>query len=197
MRRESLAERAAAAPAFNVFRIIGREHYEITTHSALLASLLNPLGIHAQGDLFLSGFLRTILSLKPFWRFPPVDTRWRVDTEKHKIDILLTHVATPFFIIIENKWFARDQEQQTFRYWWEIRQRHPNLTTVPVIYLTRTGKQPDFVHEDVRFRHDLLPVSYNPVLMGMLEACLPAVGALRVRETIKQYLQLLEDIDEN
>ena len=45
------------APRFNLFRILGVEEKEVSTHSAFLAYLLNPSEGHAQGDLFLRQFL--------------------------------------------------------------------------------------------------------------------------------------------
>jgi hypothetical protein len=148
MREQSLAERRDKAPDFNIFRIIGREHYEVTTHSSFLASLLDPLGGHDQGDLFLSRFHSLLADHKAHWKIPAIDTKWRVATETNGIDILLTHRGEQFFIIIENKWFARDQEQQTFRYWQHHRSKQAkDLEVLPVIYLTRLGGEPVFTKE--------------------------------------------------
>ncbi|MDR1461772.1 MAG: PD-(D/E)XK nuclease family protein [Azoarcus sp.] len=45
---------------FNIFSILDRERYEVSTHSAFLFELLNPKGCHHQGRLFLDLFLETI-----------------------------------------------------------------------------------------------------------------------------------------
>ena len=42
---------------FNVFSILHMERYEVTTHSAIIAELLNPHGSHSQGTSFLKLFL--------------------------------------------------------------------------------------------------------------------------------------------
>ena len=41
------------AADFNIFRLLGVARAEVTTHSAMLAELLNPDGSHGQGDRFL------------------------------------------------------------------------------------------------------------------------------------------------
>src|SRR5690242_6995373 len=60
-------QRNDTSPHFNLFQITRRAHYEVTTHSALLGELLNPLGNHDQGGLFLSSFLELIASKKTTW----------------------------------------------------------------------------------------------------------------------------------
>ena len=44
---------------FNLFEILRVGHYEVTTHSRLIAELLDPAGRHGQGALFLEAFLDT------------------------------------------------------------------------------------------------------------------------------------------
>src|SRR5260370_30434163 len=51
------SSRADNAPNFNLFRILEVEGREVSTHSALLAHLLDPNETHAQGDFFLRRFL--------------------------------------------------------------------------------------------------------------------------------------------
>ena len=46
---------------FNVFSILDRERKEVTTHSAIIAELLNPHGSHSQKTLFLKIFLDQLL----------------------------------------------------------------------------------------------------------------------------------------
>ncbi len=46
---------------FNVFSILHMERYEVKTHSAIIAELLNSHGSHSQGTLFLKLFLNQLL----------------------------------------------------------------------------------------------------------------------------------------
>jgi hypothetical protein len=88
---KKVSQRSETSPTFNLLNITQRAHYEVTTHSAILAQLLNPLGTHEQGGLFLSAFLQRIVDKKPQWHFPTPDTRWLVQKERDYIDIRLIH----------------------------------------------------------------------------------------------------------
>lgn len=99
---------------FNVFNLIN-QIYGIgeTKHSRFLAFLLNPVGEHGQGKLFLNEFL-CLLNIKI-----DEDSIWTVTAEKDNIDILLkSSYPVKSTIIIENKsnW-AEDQNNQLYRYW--------------------------------------------------------------------------------
>ena len=52
---EALAR--ATGEHFNIFQILRVGHLEVTTHSPILAELLNPKGNHGQGAVFLGRFL--------------------------------------------------------------------------------------------------------------------------------------------
>jgi len=52
---ESLAQ--AQGTHFNLFEILHIGHYEVRTHSPIIAELLNPTGTHGQGCAFLRKFL--------------------------------------------------------------------------------------------------------------------------------------------
>src|SRR5437660_12720896 len=47
----------ATGEQFNIFQILRVGHLEVTTHSPILAELLNPKGRHGQGAAFLRLFL--------------------------------------------------------------------------------------------------------------------------------------------
>ena len=49
-------EKYKRGDSFNIFKSCGVNHYE-TTHSSIIAELLNPKGSHGQGGLFLKEFL--------------------------------------------------------------------------------------------------------------------------------------------
>ena len=57
LRDKELSWRKATAPNFNVFRVLHLERRETKLHSRFLAELLDPNGIHDQGDRFLTEFL--------------------------------------------------------------------------------------------------------------------------------------------
>jgi hypothetical protein len=172
---------------FNVFDILQVGHYEVRTHSPILAELLNPQGSHGQGALFLKQFI-TRHDLHPF----DADSA-RIFTEYHigavsedeggRLDILIRD-RNSREILIENKIYANEQENQIARY----------LKFSPggiVIYLTLYGEPPTTVAAEPQTRVRLL--SYRTDIIAWLEDCEKgAAKAPRVGETIAQYIQLIQ-----
>ena len=89
---------------FNMFSACGVNHYE-TTHSSIIAELLNPQGSHGQGTLFLSLFLSLFHSDFNFC----LDKGASVEREHYTgdgfIDILITNPYNQA-VIIENKLYV-------------------------------------------------------------------------------------------
>ena len=131
---------------FNIFSILDRERKEVTTHSAVIAELLNPHGSHGQETSFLKLFLDQLLKKlheeqKPQEKLEELRKKlkhiqedefdkFRVEVEASKkdkegealgrIDILIeSHgiESGDVCIVIENKIDAEDQERQLGRYY--------------------------------------------------------------------------------
>jgi hypothetical protein len=101
---------------YNIFRVLRMETAEMETHSAFLASLLNPDGDHGMKDAFLESFIAKTgcadLNL--------VADRCAVQVEHFtgdgRIDILIADNLEHKAIVIENKIYAGDQNAQLKRY---------------------------------------------------------------------------------
>jgi len=179
---------------FNIFRILKLQSSEVRLHSAFLAELLNPKGDHGQRDIFLKLFVD-----KHQFRENNFDTQSaKVDIEKHsgfinddgteggRIDIILTD-KNHTQIIIENKIYAGDQENQLVRY--------SNYSpTADLFYLTLDGKYPsDTSRGNLIVDKDFKCLSYSTNITGWLEQCRKEVATYPIiRETITQYLNLIK-----
>lgn len=94
---------------FNLFSIFSPTE---TTHSYIIANLLDPNAEHGQGKLFLYEFLKLSEVDQPELGC------WNVTCEKGRIDICIERTNPPSVIIIENKSNgAEDQPNQLYRYW--------------------------------------------------------------------------------
>jgi len=200
LQQMSLGIRNKQAPEFNIFTITRRGHYEVTTHSRFIGALLNPTGTHEQGNLFLAAFLDLLLSKKPNLKLPKADHRWTISLEDDSIDIVLSHPSPhnpQTRIILENKWGAPDREDQLFGYWRRQRQL-TGLKSLPAIYLPPEGRRPEGLGamSDSQFLKDLVTLSYTEDILMLLDKHMPEIGSNRVSETISQYIQLIERIDE-
>jgi hypothetical protein len=179
---------------FNLFNILGIGHYEVRTHSPILAALLNPRGSHGQGAVFLKKFLERLERLA----IPPFDAESaRVRTEVSagdlgRIDIVLTD-ADNHAIFIENKIYASLQENQLARY----HEHNPNAT---LLFLTLNGDDPsdwktNAAYEKQDFKDVFRAIAYSDDIVGWLDACRKeSATAHGVREVITQYINLVKHL---
>lgn len=186
-------ERDTEARGFNVFRLTERAHFEVTTHQTVLADLVNPMGSHGQGNLFLGPFLG-IVRVRTGIRLPGPDGLWEVDHGLSYIDVRLRHPSTNDAVVIETKWDAPDRPGQVVDYW-ESELKRTRKARIAVVFITKDGRNPDLGprrEEHARFEKDLVCMSYRREFAELLRNALTGVKALRVLETLAQYLDLLD-----
>ena len=129
--------RARGIHDYNVFDVLETKEVK---HSKFIASLLDPKGLHYQGDLFLREFVNAC-GISDFG----LDTsNAQVYREYENIDIYITDGNK--HIIIENKICdAKDQDKQIYRYIETIKKENLSLDNdgILVLYLTpNDGKTP-------------------------------------------------------
>ena len=98
---------------FNMFATLGVAHYEVT-HSAIIASFLNPQELHGQGDKFLKLFL-SIIGDETELDTANSNVYTESSNDDGRIDILIED-NNKKAVIIENKIYAGDQNEQLKRY---------------------------------------------------------------------------------
>jgi hypothetical protein len=179
----------ASGERFNLFDILHVGHYEVRTHSPMLADLLDRQGSHGQGSVFLKRFL-TELEIDDF------DAEWaKVDTEFSigelgRLDIKITD-RNRRSIYIENKINARLQENQLERY-------HKDNPEANLLFLTLNGEvPPDWsanpAYKTESFKKVFKTVSYKVNIVRWLGCCRKeAATAPGVRESITQYIHLIQ-----
>jgi hypothetical protein len=187
--RETLAR--ATGEHFNVFKILGIGRREVTTHSPMLAELLNPKGNHGQGAAFLRLFLAEfgINNFKPEGATLKMEVHMGLVTEDSggRIDILIKDLFGNI-IIIENKIDAGDQANQLQRY-------HNEYPDAQLFYLTLDGHKPGNVSEKELKHINCQLVSYAQGILSWLGNCRKDAACLPgVRETISQYIHLIQEL---
>jgi hypothetical protein len=183
--------RDTEARQYNVFLLTHRAHFEVTTHQTVIADLLDPLGSHGQGNLFLRPFLHLVTECSGIDLAPP-DGLWEVDHGLDYIDVRLRHPLTNDAVVIETKWNAGDISGQVIRYW-ENELKRTGKERIPVVFLTKDGRKPDLgaKGDQTRFNNDLVCMAFRKEFADLLRSSLHSVKALRVRETLAQYLDLI------
>lgn len=184
---------------FNVFEILNIHRREVTTHTPMLAELLDPKGRHGQGALFLNIFLAHLDKTN---RGVALNTKGtnvtlhqelyiggKTETSGGRIDIVIND-SNDFTVLIENKIDACDQENQLLRY-------HNYCKTAPILYITLDGKKPnpDQVSEDDLKEWPVHSLSYRVDIKEWLQNCIKEVANIpTVRDGIAQYLTLVKNI---
>jgi len=179
---------------FNVFRILKLESSEVRMHSAFIAELLNPKGSHGQKDVFLKLFIKAFC-----FKGAEIDTKsCNVEIEKHagfisddkteggRIDIFISDRYNNH-IIIENKIYAGDQQNQLTRY-------HKHSEHADILYLTLNGNQPnENSYGKLVDGEHFKCISYKSNILNWLEDCRKECAVLPIiRESISQYINLIK-----
>lgn len=183
--RQSLVKREQSrlrGEQFNMFSACGVNHYE-TTHSSILAELLNPNGSHGQDILFLEKFIALLHSDLDF----KLDKSASVIREQYTgdgyIDILITNPYNQA-IIIENKIYAEDQYQQLIRYNNYAHNEFGEGNYV-IFYLTLYGT---VASQQSAENLNYTTISYARTITEWLEDCIKMCVRLpMIRETLIQY----------
>lgn len=169
---------------FNVFKLCGIDHYE-NWHSKILAEFLNPHGTHGLGGEFLRLFLaqqRIGFVVTPF-----CEVATELSMNKGRMDIVIRDKE--WVVVIENKIYAVEQEDQLTRYW-EWAKANYGEKNSKLLYLTLNGKESETAN-GVPYK----PVSYSEDLLKWISVCV-RIAAERpfVRETLRQYRNHIKNL---
>jgi len=193
---------------YNIFSVLGIETSEVRTHSAFLASLLNPNGNHGVGNAFLDAFVKE-MNLGGL-QLDTTNAQVNVEhvTSDGRIDILIFD-NNKKAVIIENKIYAGDQPEQLKRYDDYAKQQFTN--GYRLLYLTLDGHKPSedstkdlkdnqyfrlAYNNNVNISDEDSSYSENVIsrdVLHWLEECVKiAYNKPLVRETIIQYQSLIK-----
>lgn len=196
LRAQSDEQNRSMASDFNIFHLLGVAYLEASTHSALLANLLDPKGTHAQKHLFLHSFLQMCKNRFGVPSLPAHSldsSRWVVEREKvtpwGNMDLVISARGLGFLLVIENKIYAPEQPDQLQRYHQWMRHRKDRYPDQTLIYLTPSGSRSS-TNADCPY----FPMSYKQDISSWLKTSLPDVRAPRIKEIILQYLEIVESL---
>lgn len=124
---------------YNIFSLLGVAAKEVIM-CRFLADLLNPEGMHGCGIVFLKSFLENVLDEDrindTLLTCTDIVTEFGIDKER-RIDIVIRNAR--FFIPIEVKIYADEQEGQCYDYYENARKFDADTK---IVYLTRFKSEP-------------------------------------------------------
>ncbi len=191
---------SALSERFNIFQVLNITTDEVRLHSKFLAELLDPKGSHEKGSIFLNRFLELTGSTGLFnpdlvnvtveYQIGPVTL-----TTGGRIDILIQD-SNENSIIIENKIYAGDQENQLLRYFNFAKTLEKRGAQFKLLYLTLFEKNAsDYsLGEDLK-HEDYHKISYQETIINWLEDCsLMVDNTPKLAVAITHYLQLIKQL---
>lgn len=188
---------------YNLLTTVLNEHDEVRLHSRVIGSLLDVNGLHYQKEIFLEIFLE-ILKVTEF-EFNIQESK--LFLEYQNIDLYLTDGIK--HIIIENKIYAGDQENQIKRYYEAIKNENKDLeyNDILVIYLSIDRLQPSkyslgnlTIKDNYIFdNHEKIAIfkniNYKNEILNWLDNCLHEIQNItNLNESIQQYKNVVEKI---
>lgn len=186
---------------FNIFSILNVSSNEVRLHSNFIAELLSSKNTHSFKNQFCKLFFE---ELSKFDKNNIVSDfnfeNYAVEVEKStglinqdytsggRIDIAITDNFEKR-IIIENKIFAGDQQNQLLRYY--------NFDKKAILlYLTLNGCEPSnwSTNNEIQNNKDFYCISYETFISNWLEKCIElSKYKPKVSETISQYLHVIKN----
>lgn len=177
---------------FNIFKILGASRKEVTTHSRFIYELINPVGTHGQGDIFLKTFLTEALGIKD-----EIQTcrPHREDSTEDGRRIDFTIETEKQIIGIEMKIDAGDQNRQMFDYYHDLKMRS-NGRDVELFYLTLNRSKPS--KSSLNNLQDYTCISFKEEIVKWLDCCIKESALKSVlREALLQYKILVQSLTGN
>ncbi|PMZ70543.1 PDDEXK-like family protein [Pseudomonas sp. FW305-70] len=168
---------------FNLFSVLRSSSDEVRLHSRFLAFLLDPKATHNQGTALLNLLLKRV-GIQNFDSENAI-----VEVEYQNIDILVRNQSKQA-VIIENKIYAGDQDEQLWRY--HQRMQAEGYREIWTTYLTLDGAEPS---EQSRKALPVIPLNYEADIIAWLKDCIPLIAREPgVRESVFQYIELIQKL---
>ena len=195
---------------FNIFNVLGVSTSEVKLHSAFIAELLNSYSNHGLGEKFLKIFIDEVINknvdnnTNRYFKFNVTSIK-DVIVEKDigpikgeyggRIDICIED-NNGCYVIIENKIYAGDQENQMKRYWnYAQKMCDGDTNRYRLVYLTLDGHEPSEVSLCGLKSDDYTCLSYKNDIISWLNRCVElSVRHPLIRETILQYIETLKQL---
>lgn len=176
---------------YNLFKVLRSPSDEVRLHSRFLGDILNINGLHGLGVKPLK-LLFQMLGVNPV----NGNLNFDIHIEHKNIDLYLVNNTTKQAIIIENKIYALDQEQQLLRYYTTAISE--GYTSVTIVYLTLYGDEPSqysLKGACGELKHPIVTLSYKNDISKLIQNLVGQSAQLpALRESLLQYLDIIKGL---
>lgn len=187
---------------FNIFDIMNVSHKEVYM-CRVLSELLNPMGCHSQGNLYLKLFFK-ILKKNHCMKFnfvtPSMATVLREEgiDDCRRIDITIDDSEHKQYLPIEVKIYANDQKNQCEDYLKKAREKYGQNGNARLCYLTIDGKMPDkssIGDLSNKEREQIITISWEKDIIEWLNSCICHTDTIRKTPILEVLLQFKSAIE--
>ena len=188
----------AQGNSFNIFNVLGMTSNEVKLHSALIVELLDPKGSHGMKDLFLKAFIEALgisdfnLNIKSASVEKEKNIGRKTQTTGGILDIMITDAHK--VIIIENKIYASDQDNQLLRY----KNFAQNFKEYKLYYLTlhcNNAKDSSLGLYSSMSHDDYECISYEKHILEWIDRCIEISSEKPlVNNTLIAYKNLIKQL---
>lgn len=182
---------------FNIFSILRDEWDEVNLHSRFISELFRNKNY---GNKFIEIFLEKIeVEIQDIENIE-IFTEYSV-AQNGRMDILIKFIdknKDKKVLIVENKIYAGDQEEQLKRYYSAMKKEGYRREEIEIIYLTLNGDEPSEASTkglSDEIKNKIKIISYKNEIIDWIEDCIKEVALVPViRETLVQYENLLKKL---
>ncbi len=181
---------------FNLFTTLLGAHDEVRLHTRYLTHLLDPKGSHDCGRQFLDAFLEVVSLAENLNGQDCLCVRkehyaGKIDDKQSYIDIYLEFENA--VVVIENKIYAEDQQEQLQRYAEYAKSK--KKASVYIFYLTLHGHSPSENSRGTLGENEVSLISYEKEVLGWLEKCLQETYSfININQALQQYKTVINQL---
>lgn len=172
---------------FNIFEVANLAENEVAI-CRVLQELLSPAGSHYQGYSYLKLFFQHVLDMD----IPDAELQEATVSREYlikgnrRIDLVIE--TSDFFIPIEVKIYAADQDKQCSDYYKAAKKHMQNPR---IYYLTLDGSDPDECSKGDLSDFDIIKLSFSNHILEWLNLCLKEAGTIKVPPIREIIIQLI------
>jgi hypothetical protein len=177
---------------FNILTAVRKPHAEVGMHSNFIYSLLDINGLHYQDDLFAKLFVEYVLNIKDFGTITDVEMEEFTDRDR-RIDFTIKN--NKFYIGIEMKIYAKDQDKQIYDYYNFLTEeaKLDKKQKVIIYYLTLNGKEPSMQSLNGLDEKYYKNISFKDEILVWLNKCQYEVQNItNLNNAIGYYREVIE-----
>ena len=173
---------------YNILAAVRKPHAEVGMHSNFIYSIINPYGLHYQGDLFVNLFIKHVLKINNFGKVTKVEME--EDAKGRRIDFTIK--SDNYYIGIEMKIYASDQHEQIKDYYDNLINKSQKNEKVIIYYLTLDGKE---ASKDSSKGIEYKKISFKTDILNWLNKCQDEVQNItNLNMAIEQYKDVVKII---